>query len=991
MRSPTPDALLEQADFLRRLARGLLGDAHAAEDAAQEAWIVALDRPSSAQRNPSAWRARVAERLARRMRRGARRRARREALAAREERVPSAFDLAAREESLRRVTDAVLALEEPYRATILLRYYEGLDVSAIAEATATPLATVKSRLQRSHAKLRERLDRAHGGEREAWAGALVALLGDRKELAASGSGAAAVTGGAIVAAKAKLALAASFTAVAVTIAWKSGWFEPAAARGEEVAVVRPEDEPRARAIERDAAREFELEPPERAAIGTRSSGTSDAFASLELAVRFERTGDPAADCELRVSFDDAPCNERLRRARTDAEGTLRLDALRPGHVSVRALRGSSVRFELAAGERARGELAIPKGLRVLGRVVDEAGEAVCGAELWLSVRSLGGGFVGASRPDGSFELVDVPEDAQIAAVAPGRSPSHAQPVIYARRDDAADEAEIELVLTGEGGGVALSVVDTDGAPVPDAYVRIEQWLPPRELPNHLLLQQGPTIEAWTDAEGRARIEGLKPGSPPVKVLARGLARHRGSFDVRAGELVESRIVLAPQATVAGTVTRADGSPAAGASIALSEEEFDPLLPMARAGADGSYELGALPIGRVELRAGSRDAGSAKATLELAPGETGRWDPVLALGRIVTGRVLDERGGPLAGWTVSANAGMTSRWHASAKSDAGGAFRFTDCASGSLELQLFAPEQSPILPALTRALAPDEDEVELRIARDELPECSLAGRVLDEAGEPAHGSVSLWRADASSARSIPLDAEGRFAVERIPPGRFELIATMDGLPRASLALLDLRPRERLDLGELRLDAPGRVRITVGGAAPSASAAYSTFLFRAQVDEASGRRAIHTSEMAQARDADLGIALAPGRYRLRAHASRGFADEERELEVRSGEETLVDLQPREGRFAHFEVVVPDAAALPERVRMRLFDEGGREFWDTRSPASPRESRRFGCGSNLRPGFYTLEAESADGRRASARFEVVLSEPEDWRANRFELELR
>jgi hypothetical protein len=70
------------------------------------------------------------------------------------------------------VLAAVRALAEPYRATVLLRYYEGLALEEVARRTGVNGSTARTRLARAHEQLRARLDREWGG-RQAW-GALAA-------------------------------------------------------------------------------------------------------------------------------------------------------------------------------------------------------------------------------------------------------------------------------------------------------------------------------------------------------------------------------------------------------------------------------------------------------------------------------------------------------------------------------------------------------------------------------------------------------------------------------------------------------------------------------------------------------------------------------------------------------------------------------------------------------------------------------------------------
>jgi RNA polymerase sigma-70 factor (ECF subfamily) len=184
------DELLRHGTFLRALATGLLGDETGADDVVQDAYARAIVHGP---RHPGAWLARVVRNLAIRGRIGGARRSRRERVAARPEAEPSAADVVARLEIQRRVVEAVLALREPYRTTIVQRYFDGLETREIARRSGVPYETVRTRLGRAHAELRERLDAVHHG----WALAL-APIGMRPRLP--------VAGGVLMTAKQKLAL-----------------------------------------------------------------------------------------------------------------------------------------------------------------------------------------------------------------------------------------------------------------------------------------------------------------------------------------------------------------------------------------------------------------------------------------------------------------------------------------------------------------------------------------------------------------------------------------------------------------------------------------------------------------------------------------------------------------------------------------------------------------------------------------------------------------
>ena len=107
--------------------------------------------------------------------RGESRRERREAEASGPASLPTPEELSERLDSERALVDELAALEEPLRSTVLLRYYEGLDSTEIARRQGIAPGTVRWRLKKGLAELRERLDRRHGGDGRRWALLLIPL------------------------------------------------------------------------------------------------------------------------------------------------------------------------------------------------------------------------------------------------------------------------------------------------------------------------------------------------------------------------------------------------------------------------------------------------------------------------------------------------------------------------------------------------------------------------------------------------------------------------------------------------------------------------------------------------------------------------------------------------------------------------------------------------------------------------------------------------
>jgi hypothetical protein len=156
------------------------------------------------------------------MRRSEERRDARERVAARPEALPATDDLVQRAELLRAVVDHVIALPEPYRSTILLRFFEERSSQEIAVRRGEPVETVRTRLKRGLAMLRDRLAteldvEIEDGRRAQGLRALAFLVEPARATGAASSAAAAATsggvatvisGGSLMTMAAKLAIAA---------------------------------------------------------------------------------------------------------------------------------------------------------------------------------------------------------------------------------------------------------------------------------------------------------------------------------------------------------------------------------------------------------------------------------------------------------------------------------------------------------------------------------------------------------------------------------------------------------------------------------------------------------------------------------------------------------------------------------------------------------------------------------------------------------------
>jgi RNA polymerase sigma-70 factor (ECF subfamily) len=173
-----PEQLLLHQALVRGVARALLRDEASVDDVEQATWTAALEGRPDLRDGLGAWLATVARRQALRLRRSrARREAREQATARREGLVPSPAEITEREDTRARVLRAILELPAPRREALLARYDLDLSERDAAERLAVPIETLRSRLKAARADLRRRLEAEFGERRDSLHAALLPLAG----------------------------------------------------------------------------------------------------------------------------------------------------------------------------------------------------------------------------------------------------------------------------------------------------------------------------------------------------------------------------------------------------------------------------------------------------------------------------------------------------------------------------------------------------------------------------------------------------------------------------------------------------------------------------------------------------------------------------------------------------------------------------------------------------------------------------------------------
>jgi hypothetical protein len=282
----------------------------------------------------------------------------------------------------------------------------------------------------------------------------------------------------------------------------------------------------------------------------------------------------------------------------------------------------------------------------------------------------------------------------------------------------------------------------------------------------------------------------------------------------------------PAGVIRGRITAADtGRPLRRAQVTVSASDSGERRTAAT-NSRGEYEVRELPVGRYTLFAsrggyqglsyGSRLPGEPGSVVSLDEEET-RGDVDFALPRaaVISGRVVDETGDPLAGvnvWIMRREFFRGRRTlvpATSARSDDTGQYRavglvpgeyyilallretWTASEKGRKRVYGYAPTYAPSAASLGDALrvklAPGKEAANVDVALVAAPAVAISGTARRSDGSPLVGtSVSLGQnvvgpqmMSFGGVTSAIVDAQGAWQMRNVPPGEYELSASADG--------------------------------------------------------------------------------------------------------------------------------------------------------------------------------------------------------------------
>jgi len=474
---------------------------------------------------------------------------------------------------------------------------------------------------------------------------------------------------------------------------------------------------------------------------------------------------------------------------SDGDGHYVLDSLPPGPRTIEASHpehGMARRqVELRVGENSL-DIPLEGGSEVSGRVVDDAGTGVAGAQVWLGSPGGSPPLSTLSQGDGSFRF---------AAVADGSYRAGAEKEGFARPErvpvtvDGSSVAGIELRLHRGGAiigritGVEVSELSrvqvlargqgqgmgTGGRIEPDGSYRIEhlqrgEWRVRAELPGTALYAEG--------------VVQLEPGASEARL----------DLDMERGFELSGRV-------------RRNGAPVADAPIFLE----GPKRTLGATDGAGRFRFQGLSAGTYKLLVGDRStAPSHEETVDLLADREITIDLPAA---DVTGRVVDAAdSSPLNGAAVQLLSPDGGSATGRAQTDSRGVFVVRGVAEGTWRLRAqadgYAPGEASVQVDGTGA---SEVEVALRATEGVtlqvataagLPPRTLFYVVLDGAGQKV--------GDGTAA----VGEGGRARLSRVPPGGWQVL-----LATESSASTEITVTSPGDAGRLTLPPSCNLRVRV----------------------------------------------------------------------------------------------------------------------------------------------------------------------------------
>jgi protocatechuate 3,4-dioxygenase beta subunit len=486
-------------------------------------------------------------------------------------------------------------------------------------------------------------------------------------------------------------------------------------------------------------------------------------------------------------FDDY-YDSRFDAVLTDAKGRWRLTGLPRETTRVRAYHGeyapgASSPIVLAENPARDGvTIVMERGVKLRGRVVDTNNAPVAGAEVRVSADTVLSGNVRRVAADakGEFAMAGLPRRLMYVMAASEGATSQTLPIDLSHED-----APVELRLD-RGAELVGVVVDSKGAPVPEARVEVERTR--RDDPNETVasrLRGKDSTIAGTD--GSFKITGLDKGT----YLARAI-RPGSSSDLlhaRLGTPIETgapaKVVVDDLSTLTGKVVFPDGKPVTRFAVRLGTAPLEWF-------SDGSFEVDDVPTGKNFVQISGLDfVAHRMPDVVVAATPTDLGTITVQPGRVISGIVVDKSGRPVAGASVVLGREIHSdgttlmqytdprMTEAITRADG----RFTIRGAGT-NMQQIAADHDRVGRSVMTTLPPSTTDSELTLT---LLQPGVVQGFVRLDGKPAEALVVLRATNASDTRlTVRTGLDGSYRFDRVAPDRYSQITVRIAARRDELA-------------------------------------------------------------------------------------------------------------------------------------------------------------------------------------------------------------